>query len=67
MKAAERILVEQQGSKSYIGPAGDGRRVLRLPEPRHLTDALTGTDHGVTDSLEVEMRRGQTLIWQTYM
>jgi hypothetical protein len=50
-----------------VHPAGDGRHPLRLPAPHHLTDALTGTDCGVTASLELDLRRGQTRIWHTTM
>jgi hypothetical protein len=50
-----------------VHPAGDGRRTLRLPERGHVTDALTGADCGVTTSLELDLRRGQTRIWHTTM
>jgi len=48
-----------------VHPAGDGRRTMRLPQLRHLTDALTGADCGVSASLEIDMRRGQTRVWHT--
>jgi hypothetical protein len=46
-----------------VHPAGDGRRTLRLPQPRHLTDALTGADCGTVSEIALELCRGQTRIW----
>ncbi len=46
-----------------VHPAGDGPRVLRLPGPRHLVDALSGEDLGTLAELPLDLYRGETRIW----
>ncbi len=46
-----------------VHAAGDGPRRLRLPHPRRLVDALSGTDWGTVSELALDLRRGDTRIW----
>ena len=46
-----------------IHPAGDGPRILRLPQPCQLIDALTGEEHGAVRELALDLRRGETRVW----
>jgi len=46
-----------------VHSAGDGTRTLRLPGPRHLTDALSGADLGTVRKLTLDLPRGDTRLF----
>ncbi len=62
-EVGDQVLAERQLLTVHAGSAGD--RVIRLPRPRTVTDALTGIQvaAGVSE-FRVRMKLGETAVWK---